>query len=230
MSSHCNNNNSFYPYPMQKTSYYGCSQQQYNTAACPSNAPMYHPPYYPPPYYAYPPPHHHHPPQNPPPQNPPHQYPPYQHPPYQHHDPYSSGDVLNSIIDDQFSPPDYDKHLYENEHDHCSDDDQATIESQVCDSIPLQNNNEQQSHNHDDSHTQTDVHHQPNQNNHNDNDDDIMSCCTVSTNYTNSTYTSTCSTINNNKAVVPSYNPQPIQDTFILRVPKNRKGKIYLNK
>lgn len=215
MSSHCNNNNSFYPYPMQKTSYYGCSQQQYNTAACPSNAPMYHPPYYPPPYYAYPPPQY-------PPQNSHHHHPPQNSPHHHHHDPYSTGAVLNSNTNDPFSPPDYDKHLYENEHEHCSDDDQATIESQVCDSIPLPSN-DQNHHNHE--------HHHPVENNYmSDDNDDNMSCYTESSIYTNSTYTSTCSTINNNKAVVPSYNPQPIQDTFILRVPKNRKGKIYLNK
>ena len=216
MSSHCNNNNSFYPYPMQKTSYYGCSQQQYNTASCPSNAPMYHPPYYPPPYYAYPPPQY--PPQYPP-HNHHHHHPPQNSPHHHHHDPYSTGDILNSNTNDPFSPPDYDKHLYDNNHDHCSDDDQATIESQVCDSIPLPSN-DQNHHNHE--------HHHPIENNYmSDDNDDNMSCYTESS---NSTYTSTCSTINNNKEVVQSYNPQPIQDTFILRVPKNRKGKIYLNK
>ena len=213
MSSHCNNNNSFYPYPTKKTSYYDYCTQPY-VASCPSAPPMYHPPYYPPPYYAYPP--------YPPPYYPhPHPHPhshPHSHP---HHDPYYTGDILNSNTDDPFSPPDYDKHLYDNNHDHCSIDyDQATIESQVCDSIPLpSNNNDHQNDN--ESHN-----HQP----INTNDDDLISCCTEPSIYSNSTYTSTCSTVNTHNTMVPCCNPQPKQDKFILRVPKNRRGRIYINK
>ena len=137
---------------------------------------------------------------------------------------------MNSNTDDPFSPPDYDKHLYSNNHDHCSiDDDQATIESQVCDSIPLpSNNNDHQSH--EQSHEQSQNHQQTIENNDNTNDDDLMSCCTESSIYSNSTYTSTCSTVNNHNAMVPCCNPQPKQDKFILRVPKNRRGRIYINK
>lgn len=234
MSSHCNNNNSFYPYPMQKTSYYGCSQQQYNTASCPSTAPPYYPPYYPPPYYAYPT--NPYPPQYLPQYSP--QYSQHQHqhqhqsqhhnPSHHHHDSYSTGDVLNSNTDDPFSPPDYDKHLYDNNNDHCSDeDDQATIESQACDSIPMLSNNN--NHHQSDNQSQGQSHyHQHNENNYMS--DDNISCYTESSNYTNSTYTSTCSTVNNHNAMVPCCNPQPKQDKFILRVPKNRKGRIYINK
>ena len=203
-----------------------CNNNPYNYPNAPApRRTSYYDPYYchqppmmmPPPYYGQCPP----------------QAPPYMHPPVYTPSIYPNG--LQSS--DPFSPPDYDKYLFDNHHnqDNC---DNHTVESQHCDSIPIHppECHEEQTQTQDNTCQTTTTN---NDSNHNDNthghhhnhhshiDDDLSTVCS------NHTYSS-CSCITNvvdeeekkeeEESVVED--PPVQQDTFILRVPKNKKYRI----
>jgi len=205
-----------------------CNNNPYNYPNAPApRRTSYYDPYYchqppmmmPPPYYGTCPP----------------QAPPYMHPPVYTPSIYPNG--LQSS--DPFSPPDYDKHLFENHHnqDNC---DNHTVESRHCDSIPIhppECHEEQPQTQTQDNTCQTTT--TNNDSNHNDNthghhhnhhshiDDDLSTVCS------NHTYSS-CSCITNvvdeeekKEEEEPVVEDPPVQqDTFILRVPKNKKYRI----
>lgn len=189
-----------------------CNNNPYNYPNAPApRRTSYYDPYYchqppmmmPPPYYGTCPP----------------QAPPYMHPPVYTPSIYPNG--LQSA--DPFSPPHYDKHLFENHHnqDNC---DNHTVESQQCDSIPIHppECHEQQPQ----PQTQDNTCQTTTNNHHTHVDDDLSTVCS------NHTYSS-CSCITNavdeeeKKEEEPVIEEPPVQqDTFILRVPKNKKYRI----
>ena len=193
--SYCNNNPYHYP-----------------NAPAPRRT-SYYDPYYchqppmmmPPPYYGQCPP----------------QAPPYMHPPIYTPSIYPNG--LQSA--DPFSPPHYDKHLFENHHnqDNC---DNHTVESQHCDSIPIHPPECHEEQPQPQTQTQDNTCQTTTNNHHTHIDDDLSTVCS------NHTYSS-CSCITNvvdeeeKKEEEPVTEDPPVQqDTFILRVPNNKKYRI----
>ena len=213
-----------------------CNNNPYNYPNAPApRRTSYYDPYYchqppmmmPPPYYGTCPP----------------QAPPYMHPPVYTPSIYPNG--LQSA--DPFSPPHYDKHLFENHHnqDNC---DNHTVESQQCDSIPIHppecheeqpqpqtqpqpqpqtQDNTCQTTTADNNSIRNDNTHGHYHNHHTHVDDDLSTLCS------NHTYSS-CSCITNvvdeeekKEEEEPVIEEPPVQqDTFILRVPKNKKYRI----
>jgi hypothetical protein len=150
---------------------------------------------------------------------------PPQAPPYMHQPVYTPSIYPNGLqSSDPFSPPDYDKHLFDNHHnqDNC---DNHTVESQHCDSIPIHppECHEEQTQ----TQTQDNTCPTTTNNHHTHVDDDLSTVCS------NHTYSS-CSCITNvvdeeekKEEEEPVVEDPPVQqDTFILRVPKNKKYRI----
>ncbi len=154
-----------------------------------------------------------------PPMPPPHYHNPYI-PHYPQHPQYIYPGGLHSA--DPFSPPEYDKHLFEEPKEQT---DTATVESQHCDSIPIHHHDEHHDHDHH-HHTQEETcNKQPDipndHHHHHHHEEDNYSTCSSHSSMTSTTY-SHCSNVNQ-----PVQQDPPVQqDTFILRLPKNRKCNI----
>lgn len=166
----------------------------------------------------------------------------HMHPPV--YTPYSYPNGLQST--DPFSPPHYDKHLFENHHHH-NEYDNHTVESQHCDSIPIHppEYNEPQTQHQTQTQTQDNTYQTTTTNNdliHNDNthshhhnhnghiDDDLSTVCS---NYTYSSCSCITNVVDDTKEEEEKKEEEPVtedppvqQDTFILRVPKNKKYRI----
>lgn len=121
-------------------------------------------------------------------------------------------------------------------------EDVCTIESQECDELPIDHchdDHHQEDHHHHSDHTtvQDNIHRR---HHCNDDDDDTISLCSSQTSMTSCTgstyYTNTsCYTQHTQHPQHPQNQPQqhpqsqPQQDTFILRVPKNKKCRLNMN-